>query len=70
MVLILFSSAVAFGAQAQTEMKFKKTTTPVQKVNNAVHRKKNYKGYKVKRKYSNGLKTTKKTDPRTGEVEI
>ena len=70
LVLKVFFFAVVFGAQAQTGLKVKKTTTPVQKVHNAVHRKKNYKGYKVKRKHSNGLKTTKKTDPRTGEVEI
>ena len=65
---MLFSFPIAFGAQAQTEGK--KTTTPVQKVPNAVHRKKHYKGYMVKRKYSNGHKTTKKVDIRTGEVEI
>ena len=70
---MLFSFAIAVGAQAQTaqtEVKVKKTTTPVQKVHNVTHRHKHYKGYKVKRKYSNGHKTTKKVDTRTGEVEV
>ena len=70
---MLFSFAIAFGAQAQTpqtEVKVKKTTTPVQKVHNVTHRHKHYKGYKVKRKYANGHKTTKKVDTKTGEVEI
>ena len=31
LVFMLFSFAIAFGAQAQTEVKVKKTTTPVQK---------------------------------------
>ena len=67
---MLFSFAIAFGAQAQTEVKVKKTSTPVQKVHNATHRHKHYKGYKVKRKYPSGRKTKKKVDTRTGEVEI
>ena len=69
-MLMLFSFAIAMGVQAQTEVKVKKTTTPVQKVHNAVHRHKHYKGYKVKRKYADGHKRTKKVDTRTGEVEI
>ena len=40
LVLKVFFFAVVFGAQAQTEVKVKKTTTPVQKVHNAAHRKK------------------------------
>lgn len=67
---MFFSFAFAIGAQAQTEVKVKKTTTPVQKVHNVTHRHKHYKGYKVKRKYASGRKTTKKVDTRTGEVEI
>ena len=70
LVLFLFSFAIAFGASAQTEVKVKKTTTPVQKVHNATHRHKHYKGYKVKRKYASGHKTTRKVDTRTGEVEV
>lgn len=67
---MLFSFALVIGAQAQTEVKVKKTTTPVQKVHNVTHRHKHYKGYKVKRKYADGRKTTKKVDTKTGEVEI
>ena len=70
LVLLLCSFALIFGAAAQTEVKVKKTTTPVQKVHNIVHRHKHYKGYKVKRKYASGRKTTKKVDTRTGEVEV
>ena len=67
---MLFSIAFAVGANAQTEVKVKKTTTPVQKVHNVTHHRKHYKGYKVKRRYASGHKTTKKVDTRTGEVEV
>ena len=70
LVLMLFSIAFAVGANAQTEVKVKKTTTPVQKVHNVTHRHNHYKGYKVKRKYASGHKTTKKVDTRTGEMEV
>ena len=62
---------IAIGAQAQqTEVKVKKTTTPVQKVHNMTHRHKHYKGYKVKRKYADGHVRKKKVNTHTGEVEV
>ncbi len=70
LVLMFLSFAIVVGAQAQTEVKVKKTSTPVQKVHNATHRHKHYKGYKVKRKYADGHKRVKKVNNRTGEVEI
>ena len=73
LILMMFSFALSVGVNAQTketEVKVKKTSTPIQKVHNAVHRKKHYKGYKVKRKYSNGLKTKKIVNNRTGEVKV
>ena len=71
LILMLCIFTIAIGAQAQqTEVKVKKTTTPVQKVHNMTHRHKHYKGYKVKRKYSDGHVRKKKVDTRTGEVEV
>ena len=70
LILLLFSFALSAGVSAQTEVKVKKTATPVQTVHNVVHRHKHYKGYKVKKKYSNGYKTKKKVDTKTGEVEM
>ena len=67
---MLFSFAFVIGVNAQTEVKVKKTATPVQEVHNLTHHKKHYKGYKVKRKYSNGRKTKKKVDTKTGETEM
>ena len=61
---------IAIGAQAQTEVKVKKTTTPVQAVHNMTHSHKHHKGYKVKRKYASGRVTKKKVDTHTGEVEV
>lgn len=71
LILILCIFTIAIGAQAQqTEVKVKKTTTPVQKVHNMTHRHKHYKGYKVKRKYASGHVTKTKVDKKTGEVEV
>ena len=71
LTLMLCIFTIATGAQAQqTEVKIKKTTTPVQKVHNMTHRHKHYKGYKVKRKYADGRVRKKKVNTRTGEVEI
>ena len=61
---------IAISAQAQTEVKVKPTTTPVQRVHNATHRTKHHKGYKVKRKRGNGHTTKTKVDTHTGEVEV
>ena len=69
-ILMLFSFAIVFGANAQTDVKVKKTTTPVQKVHNVTHHRKHFKGYKVKKRYASGHKTKKKVDKRTGEVEM
>lgn len=71
LILMLCIFTIAIGAQAQqTEVKIKKTTTPVQKVHNMTHRHKHYKGYKVKRKYADGHVRKKKVNTRTGEVEV
>ena len=71
LMMLLLTLTVGLAANAQTEVKVKKTTTPVQKVHNLTHRRhKHYKGYKVKRKYSSGRVTKKKVDTKTGEVEI
>ena len=70
LILILFYFAITAGVKAQTDVKVKKTATPVQTIHNAVHRHKHYKGYKVKKKYNDGHKTKKKVDTKTGEVEI
>jgi ABC-type metal ion transport system substrate-binding protein len=69
MLLLIVSFTLAFTANAQTEVKVKKTSTPIQKVHNTFSKRKHYKGYKVKTK-TPYRKTKKTVNNKTGEVEI
>ncbi|MEP6617393.1 MAG: hypothetical protein ABJA57_12475 [Ginsengibacter sp.] len=68
-LLLMISLTVGFAAKAQDDKdKVKKTSTPVQKVHNAVSEHKHYKGYKTKHKH--GKHTRKhKVDMKHGEVK-
>ena len=67
--LVMLTLTIGFVAKAQDDKdKMKKTSTPVQKVHNAVSHHKKYKGYKIK--HDNGTTTTKhKVDLKEGEVK-
>lgn len=69
MLLLMVSFTLVFSANAQTETKVKKTTTPVQKVHNTFSKRKHYKGYKVKTK-TPYRKTKKTVNAQTGESKI
>ena len=69
LMLIAVVLFTGMAAQAQTEIKVKKTTTPGQKVHNTFSKHKRYKGYKVKGKV-NGHKIKGNVNAKTGEAEI
>lgn len=66
LLMVLF---IGFGASAQEKVEVKKTTTVGQKVHNATHKNKRYKGYKVKKKRANGHKTVHKVNHMNGDVK-
>ena len=68
LMAIICIITTAITAQAQTEVKVKPTTTPVQKVHNMTHRNKHHKGYKVKSKTPE-TSDKMKVNNRTGEVK-
>lgn len=68
MLLMLCFTIVA--ANAQTEVKVKPTSTPVQKVHNMTHRHKHHKGYKVKHRDVDGDKTKVIVNDRKDKVEV
>lgn len=70
LIMLLIICVTALSTKAQTQVDVKKTSTPVQKVHNSFSRHKHYKGYKVKRKYSNGHKRKTRVNTTTGEVEV
>ncbi len=67
LIAVMFFTGIA--ANAQTEVKVEKTTTPGQKVHNTFSKHKRYKGYKVKGKV-NGHKVKTNVNTKTGEAEI
>ena len=68
-LMLLVSISIGFAATAQeVETKVKKTTTPVQKVQNTFSRRKHYKGYKIKHT-RNGHTTKHKVNLKTGKTE-
>lgn len=67
LVLLTFTIGIATNAQDDKD-KFKKTSTPVQKVHNTFSKHKKHKGYKVKHKH--GHVTRKhKVDYKDGDVK-
>jgi hypothetical protein len=66
-VMLTFTIGIAAKAQDDKD-KLKKTSTPVQKVHNAVSKHKKYKGYKVKHT-ENGNTSKHKVDLKEGEVK-
>ena len=69
LMMLMFSFAL-IAAKAQTEVKVKPTTTPIQKVHNMTHRNKHHKGYKVKEVDADGEKTKTIVNNRKGKVEV
>lgn len=67
LIAVIFFTGMA--AQAQTDVKVKKTATPGQKIHNTFSKHKRYKGYKVKGKV-NGHKVKGHVNAQTGEAEI
>jgi len=67
--LMMFSFVIGIAAKAQDDKdKIKKTSTPTQKVHNAVSHHKKYKGYKTKHKHGDVTKKHK-VDMKEGEVK-
>ena len=65
--MLLLAFAVA-SANAQSETKIKRTSSPKQKVHNVFSKHKRYNGYKVKHKRNHGPKA--KGEYKNGNVEI
>ena len=67
LLMIAFSLGMVAKAQDDKD-KVKNTSTPVQKVHNAVSKHKKYKGYKTKHKHA-GHTAKHKVDQKEGEVK-
>ncbi len=67
MIVLLLLAFTVSAANAQ-ETKFKRTSSPRQKVHNVFHKNKHYNGYKIKHKNRYGHKT--KRTVRNGHVHV
>ena len=66
--LVMLAFSISIGVNAQDKEKIKKTSTPPQKIHNAVSKHNKYKGYKVKRKH-HGVTKKHKVNLQNGEVK-